>query len=132
MVAKNKRVYRSNTKRWKTFKARDMRNNPTPSEKELWKFIRKKQLGVKFRRQHIILGYIADFYCPSKRIVIEIDGGSHINKSDYDSLRDFNFYKIGIKTIRIPANLVMTNIIKVLSIIKEAIEVEKCYGTYTS
>jgi very-short-patch-repair endonuclease len=52
----------------------------TPAEKTLWQFLRKKQLGVKFRRQHPIGPYVADFYCPEKRLVIEIDGDSHAER----------------------------------------------------
>ena len=54
--------------------ARENRKYQTTSEAILWETIRKNQLGVKFRRQHIIGDYIADFICLEKRLIIEIDG----------------------------------------------------------
>jgi len=58
----------------------DLRNKQTPQEIILWSRLRREQLGSKFRRQHSIGGYIADFYCPSKKLVIEIDGSQHFEK----------------------------------------------------
>lgn len=55
-----------------------LRKNATPAEKYLWKFIKKKQLeGRRFLRQHSILNYIVDFYCPSERLILELDGQGH-------------------------------------------------------
>jgi len=116
------RVFRMKCKPWKKEKAREMRKNPTPSEKKLWDKIRGFQLGAKFRRQAIILGYIADFYCASKRVVVEIDGDYHKNFRDYDSQRDKAFSSISIFTLRINADLVMNDIEKALSIIKKAVQ----------
>jgi very-short-patch-repair endonuclease len=57
---------------------REFRHNPTEAEEKLWEHLRRHQLsGVKFRRQHPILGYIVDFYCPKARLAIEVDGGVH-------------------------------------------------------
>ena len=53
----------------------------------LWEFIRRKQLGVSFRRQHPIKPYIVDFACISKKLIIELDGDSHIGNEDYDEAR---------------------------------------------
>jgi very-short-patch-repair endonuclease len=58
----------------------DLRTNQTPQEVLLWSRIRREQLNFKFRRQHSIGGYIVDFYCPMKRLVIEIDGSHHFEK----------------------------------------------------
>ena len=55
----------------------DLRKNQTPQEVLLWARLRSKQLGFKFKRQHSIGPYILDFYCPKKRLAIEIDGGQH-------------------------------------------------------
>jgi very-short-patch-repair endonuclease len=69
------------------FKAlrRKLRNGQTPQEKILWARLKADQLGVRFRRQHGISAYIADLYCPSLRLVIEIDGSQHY---DVDRVRD--------------------------------------------
>ena len=69
---------------------RELRKRSTKQEKVLWQELKNKKLGYKFRRQHSIGGYVADFYCAESRLVIEIDGSSH-NKEiqkEYDSIRD--------------------------------------------
>ncbi len=59
---------------------RALRSNGTPEEAMLWNALRNSQLeGKKFRRQHSIGNYIVDFYCPSEKIVIELDGQPHFN-----------------------------------------------------
>lgn len=56
----------------------DNRQQATQAEKEIWDKLKNKRLcGFKFRRQHPLGGYIADFYCFEKKLVIEIDGGIH-------------------------------------------------------
>jgi very-short-patch-repair endonuclease len=62
-----------------------LRNNATPQEIILWSRLRKNRLGSKFRRQHSIGPYIADFYCPEKTLIIEIDGSQHNLHVDYDT-----------------------------------------------
>src|SRR5690606_10950075 len=58
--------------------ARAMRQNPTPSERKAWALLRGRRcLGLKFRRQHIISGFIVDFYCARLRVAIEVDGPIH-------------------------------------------------------
>jgi len=68
-------------------RARGMRNAPTDAERALWRLINRDQLAVRFRRQHPIGPYIADFACFSHRLIVEVDGGQH-NESDYDAVRD--------------------------------------------
>ena len=91
---------------------RELRNESTPQELLLWSRLKNSQLGFKFRRQHSIGGYIADFYCPNKRIIIEIDGSQHFKKDnkEYDEIRS-NFFKIlNIKVIRFTNAEINTNI----------------------
>ena len=57
--------------------AKENRNKPTEAERLLWFYLSNKQLGVRFRRQHIIGQYIADFACLEKMLIIELDGGYH-------------------------------------------------------
>ena len=59
-------------------KAQEHRKNPTTAEAVLWKFLSKGQMGYHFRRQHPVYGYIPDFVCLKKRLIIEIDGGYHL------------------------------------------------------
>ncbi|MCX6646761.1 MAG: endonuclease domain-containing protein [bacterium] len=71
--------------------ARKNRSNPTTTESILWEALRGKRLkGLKFRRQHPIGRYIVDFYCPSERLIIEIDGLVHDTEDhkDYDHVRE--------------------------------------------
>jgi len=88
----------------KKLKARriNLRNNQTPQEILLWSRLRREQLGYKFRRQHSIGGYIADFYCPAKRLVIEIDGSQHFRKENkkYDEVRASYLEGLNIKILR--------------------------------
>jgi very-short-patch-repair endonuclease len=57
---------------------KELRNNPTQAEKMLWSMLQRSNLGgCKFRRQHSVGAYILDFYCPAKRLAVELDGDSH-------------------------------------------------------
>lgn len=78
--------------------ARMLRKRMTPSEKTLWALIRKRQLGVKFRRQVIIRGWIVDFYCPELRLVVEVDGGYH--DAAKDAYRDGAMEQLGLTVLR--------------------------------
>jgi very-short-patch-repair endonuclease len=60
-----------------TQRRKELRNNQTKAEQELWKYLRAQQLGVKFRRQYSIGNYIVDFYCHELRLIIELDGWVH-------------------------------------------------------
>ena len=69
-----KSIYNQKTSKLRRIK---LRQNSTEAEKLLWKHLRAKQIGYKFRRQYSIDKYILDFYCTEKRLAIEIDGGQH-------------------------------------------------------
>ena len=82
---------------------KDLRNNATPAEAQLWNALKKRQLaGRKFRRQHSIGPYIVDFYCPGERLVIELDGASHDGplRSEYDAERQAYLEAKDIRVIR--------------------------------
>lgn len=89
-----------------------LRTNMTEPEKRLWQILRNEQMGVKFRRQHGIGYYIADFYCVELQIVIEVDGESHSSDEAqaYDRARDGFMSSLGIFTLRIKNEDVMNNI----------------------
>jgi len=90
----------------------DLRNDQTPQEILLWSRLRREQLGFKFRRQHSIGGYIVDFYCPAKKLVIEIDGSQHFEKEskEYDNIRTHYFKGLDIKVLRFTNAEINTNI----------------------
>jgi very-short-patch-repair endonuclease len=84
-------------------RARELRKNLTPAERKLWDFLRSKNLGgYKFRRQHPISYYIADFYCHSLRLVIELDGGVHdtLEQKEHDVGRELELRNLGLHIIR--------------------------------
>jgi very-short-patch-repair endonuclease len=88
--------------------ARHFRKNPTKAEALLWKNLRAKQVeGLKFRRQHPIDGYIVDFACLKKRIVIEADGVRHSRKRDLS--KDGHLKGRGFKVLRFWDEEIMTN-----------------------
>ena len=90
----------------------DLRYNQTPQEVLLWTHLRRKQLGFKFRRQHSIGGYITDFYCPSKKLVVEIDGKEHSKKEnkEYDKIRTDYFRGLDINVLRFTNTEININI----------------------
>jgi very-short-patch-repair endonuclease len=76
----------------------------TPAEKQLWSLLQNsKLLGCKFRRQHPISHYIADFYCHELKLIIELDGGIHneIGQAEYDEGRTYVLQEFGIRVLRI-------------------------------
>jgi len=82
--------------------ARDLRRRMTPQEKILWHALRNDALGaLHFRRQQVVAGYIVDFYCASAKLAIEIDAGSHLDRTEHDALRDRALSEIGIRTLRV-------------------------------
>ncbi len=96
---------------------RALRQNLTPAEFVLWEKLRSRRLGgFKFRRQHPIDKYIADFYCHEARLVVEVDGGIHTIKmnKEYDIERDNVLDKLGITTIRFTNGEVIGDMVNVL------------------
>ncbi len=94
-------------------KRKSLRKNSTEAEGIWWEKLRGKQfMGLKFRRQHGIGEYIADFYCPKLKLAIEVDGEIHesIEAKEYDRIRDEYFRSLGIKTIRVKNHEVIGNI----------------------
>ncbi|MGI9920113.1 endonuclease domain-containing protein [Vibrio owensii] len=97
-----------NLKYQKQIRSQLRANMPKPEE-VLWQRIRRKQLGVKFRRQHGIGRYIVDFYCAELNLVIEIDGDSHFSTEgkEKDTKRDAFIEALGIKVLRFTNEEVM-------------------------
>ena len=89
--------------------ARRLRANQTDAETVLWNRIRNRQIdGYKFVRQVPILGYICDFVCRERRLVIEVDGGQH-NESAADAIRDRRLMDEGYRVLRFWNNDVLGN-----------------------
>ncbi len=91
--------------------AQENRRAPTPAEKKLWyDLLRDRPLGYKFIRQKPLLHYIADFYCSKLLLVVEVDGGYHSERKEYDEQRSNDLKELGIKVIRYNNNEVLENI----------------------
>ena len=94
----------------KSNKARELRRDPSRAEKLCWELIRAHRMeGIKFRRQHPIGPYFADFACASKGLVIEIDGDHHADQAEADARRTAVIESYGWKVVRFGANEVVQN-----------------------
>jgi very-short-patch-repair endonuclease len=97
--------------------ARRLRVNQTDAETVLWNRIRNRQIdGHKFVRQEPILGYICDFVCRERRLIVEVDGGQH-NESAIDAIRDRRLMDEGYRVLRFWNNEVLGNAEGVLTTI---------------
>jgi len=97
----------------------ERRNQPTEAEKAMWEILRSKNLGDKFRREHVIGDFIVDFICLSKKIVIEVDGGYHFSseQKEADKLRTAILRDLGYKELRFTNEEVLFSPDKVLSVV---------------
>jgi very-short-patch-repair endonuclease len=79
-----------------------LRRNATPGEQKLWAALRenRKASNLKFRRQHPVGPYVADFYCHAQKLVIEIDGASHEGREEGDKKRDTYMQRCGLRVFR--------------------------------
>ena len=87
--------------------ARYMRSNPTSAERLVWSWVRNRgMLGLKFRRQHIVDGFIVDFYCAELSLVLELDGPHHRNESqtEYDRARTDRLRLNGCQVVRLQSD----------------------------
>lgn len=105
--------------------AKQLRDNPSPPEQILWRYINRSQLDVIFTRQKVILGWIVDFYCAQFKLAIEVDGKQHfaVDHAIADRYRDKVMAQAGILVVRVPAKLVFTDIPTVLKCIRHHIAV---------
>ena len=89
--------------------ARRLRRQLSLPEMLLWRLLRLSRREVRFRRQHPIGPYVADFYCPAARMVFEIDGATHDYRSHADETRDAYMRSLGLKVVRIAATEVLAD-----------------------
>ncbi|WP_254606510.1 endonuclease domain-containing protein [Sphingomonas bacterium] len=95
--------------RWLHERAAEMRRKPTEPEKRLWRALSGSQLeGYKFRRQSVIGPFIADFLCPQRALIVEVDGDTHDESKD--RLRDDQLAAHGFRVLRVGNGDVMDNI----------------------
>jgi very-short-patch-repair endonuclease len=102
-------------------RARELRREMTPAEKILWNELRAHKLGVHFRRQQVIAGFIVDFYCHKTDLVIELDGSVHdgIEQKENDAERDKALGEMGLRVFRFRNEDVIKDLPGVLGKIRE-------------
>jgi len=103
---------------------RRLRKDATDAERKLWAILRNRQIdGLKFFRQYSVGSYVLDFYCPEKRLALEIDGGQHgdVDSQQHDAQRDSYLKELGIRVVRFWNNDVLRNAEGVAQKIREEI-----------
>ena len=95
-----------------------LRSTMTDAERRLWSRLRGEQLGAKFRRQHPLGAYVADFACLTPRLIVEIDGSQHADQVAYDAQRDAFFAAQGFGVLRFPSNAPLLHLEGVLQAIE--------------
>lgn len=101
---------------------RTLRRNMTDAERKLWYRLRSNQLGVKFRRQHPFENFILDFVCLQVGLVVEVDGGQHVEQAEYDAQRTAALEKAGFRVLRFWNNQVMNELDSVVEVIRLDLE----------
>jgi very-short-patch-repair endonuclease len=103
---------------------KQLRNHCTQAEMILWSYLRRNQLGVKFRRQYGVGRYIIDFYCTQLKLGIELDGKIHIRQdvAEYDAERTIFLEAAGITLMRFDNDDVLISILNALTAIKLQIQ----------
>lgn len=91
----------------KLARARELRREMTPAEKILWEELRANKLGVHFRRQQVIAGFIVDFYCHRAALVVEVDGDVHDLRKEEDERREKVLSEMGLRVVRFGNDEVM-------------------------
>ena len=111
--------------------SKEHRKKPTFAEETLWNYLKCDALGVRFRRQHVLDCFIADFACLSHRLTIEIDGGYHNDEeqAEYDRLRTLAIQKLGFRELRFSNEQLLGNIDGVITKIKEALVAPPALGS---
>ena len=105
-------------------RARELRREMTPAEKILWEELRANKLGVHFRRQQVIAGFIVDFYCHKSALVIEVDGDIHDLQQEEDERREKVLSALGLRIVRFRNDDVVRNLMLVVTKIREIISIE--------
>ena len=99
-------------------RAKELRREMTPAEKLLWQEIRANKLGVRFRRQQVIQGFIVDFYCHKAGLVIEVDGDIHDLQKEEDERREKVLSVMGLRIVRFRNDEVVKSLFSVVGKIK--------------
>ncbi|HEY7032899.1 MAG TPA: DUF559 domain-containing protein [Thermomicrobiales bacterium] len=103
--------------------ARELRQRMTPAERVLWNALRADRLaGLPFRRQHPLGPFVVDFACPTRKLVVEVDGDVHLDRAEEDAARTELLASYGWEVIRFRNESVLTDLPSVLRHIRAAAE----------
>jgi very-short-patch-repair endonuclease len=101
--------------------ARQLRRELTPAEKALWAALRGRQVGgLRFRCQHAIGPFVADFYCPAAKLIVEVDGPIHDQQVEQDAARTDYLNALGYRVLRLRNEDVLTNLSAAIARIEHA------------
>ena len=104
-------------------RAKELHRNMTPAEHKLWSVLRAHQIeNVHFRNQHAVGNYIVDFCAPRKKLIIELDGGQHIDQQEYDQQRTDFLQSKSYRVLRFWNDDVLKNINGVIQVIMETLQ----------
>jgi leucyl-tRNA synthetase len=100
-----------------------MRQEPTTSERLLWAELSGGKLGVYFRRQVVVGHSIVDFMAPARKLIVEVDGGYHgdVRQQRADARRERRLVRAGYRVLRLPAQLVLSNLARALEQVRAAL-----------
>lgn len=106
-------------------RAKELRREMTPAEKILWEELRANKLGVHFRRQQVIAGFIVDFYYHKSALVVEVDGDIHDLQQEEDARREKMLSALGLRVVRFRNDEVVRELFAVVGRIKKLISINK-------
>ena len=100
--------------------ARNLRQNMTSAEQVLWEALKGRQVaGLKSRCQHPVGPFILDFYCPARKLVVEVDGGVHDGQAEYDAARTQQLNDYGYQVLRFRNDEVLNDLDSVLERVRQ-------------
>jgi len=102
-------------------RAKELRREMTPAEKILWQELQANKLGVRFRRQQVIQGFIVDFYCHKSALVVEVDGDVHDLQKEEDERREKVLRELGLRVVRFGNDEVVRDMSAVVGKIRELV-----------
>jgi len=103
-------------------RAHAMRHSPTPSEAALFRLLSGRKLGVQFKRQVPLGGYIADFVAAAAKLVVEVDGPVHQRRRGADARKDRALRRLGYRVLRLEAALVIKQPLVAVALVRRALE----------
>ena len=102
-------------------RVKELRREMTPTEKILWQELRANKLGVHFRRQQVIAGFIVDFYCHKAALVIEVDGDIHDLQQEEDARREKVLSEMGLRIVRFRNDEIVRDLSAVVGKVRELV-----------